>query len=141
MKPKLFWNTYLWSRQHMPLLGNNQKTNIMKVQLIFRWYDLWIGFFWDSKKHWLYFFPIPMVGVILKFTVKWKPNKCNHKWIKIDYPVDMGIQRCIKCNMYIGGTDPYTDEEHGDFEWLNKDERVKWTPNKDGVLTRIYDNR
>lgn len=39
----------------------------MKVKFVFVWSDLWIGFFWDSKKKWLYFFPVPMFGVILKF--------------------------------------------------------------------------
>jgi len=39
----------------------------MKIKLIFAWYDLWVGFFWDSKKKWLYVFPIPMFGIILKF--------------------------------------------------------------------------
>ncbi len=39
----------------------------MKVKLIFAWYDLWIGFFWDSKKKWLYILPIPMFGIIIKF--------------------------------------------------------------------------
>jgi hypothetical protein len=42
----------------------------MKVKFIFAWYDLWIGFFWDNKKKWLYFFPLPMVGIILKFSNK-----------------------------------------------------------------------
>lgn len=39
----------------------------MKVQLLFAWYDLWVGFFWDKKKRWLYFLPIPCVGIIVKF--------------------------------------------------------------------------
>lgn len=39
----------------------------MKVKLIFAWYDLWIGFFWDKKKSWLYIFPLPTLGIILKF--------------------------------------------------------------------------
>lgn len=39
----------------------------MRVAPIFAWYDIWVGFFWDSKKRWLYFFPIPMVGLIFKF--------------------------------------------------------------------------
>lgn len=39
----------------------------MKVQLIFAWYDLWVGVFWDRKNRWLYIFLLPTVGVILKF--------------------------------------------------------------------------
>lgn len=39
----------------------------MRVKLIFAWYDLWVGFFYDTKKKWLYIFPVPMLGVIIKF--------------------------------------------------------------------------
>ncbi len=39
----------------------------MKIEFLLAWYDLWIGFFWDSKKRWLYFLPIPCVGVVFKF--------------------------------------------------------------------------
>lgn len=43
------------------------KLGSVKIKLIFAWYDLWIGAFWDQKKRCLYIFPIPMFGVILKF--------------------------------------------------------------------------
>jgi hypothetical protein len=39
----------------------------MKVNIIFAWYDLWIGLFWDKKNKWLYVFPIPMCGIVFKF--------------------------------------------------------------------------
>jgi len=49
----------------------------MRLELIFAWYDIWIGAFWDSKKRYLYIFPIPMFGIILKF--KSKTKKQNRK--------------------------------------------------------------
>tara|TARA_R110002124_G_scaffold281430_1_gene455745 strand:+ start:95864 stop:96007 length:144 start_codon:yes stop_codon:yes gene_type:complete len=42
----------------------------MKVKLLFAWYDLWIGVFYDKNKNWLYILPVPMFGVILKFPPK-----------------------------------------------------------------------
>lgn len=40
----------------------------MKIKIIFKWYDLWVGFFIDKGKRTIYFFPIPMVGLV--FTMK-----------------------------------------------------------------------
>lgn len=39
----------------------------MKISFLLAWYDLWVGFFWDKKKKWLYILPIPCCGIIVKF--------------------------------------------------------------------------
>lgn len=39
----------------------------MKLQPMFAWYDLWIGFFWDQRKRVLYVFPIPCFGFKITF--------------------------------------------------------------------------
>lgn len=36
------------------------------MKLIFHWYDFYFGFFWDENKKWLYIFPIPMFGLLIK---------------------------------------------------------------------------
>lgn len=47
-----------------------EKLKIMRIEPIFAWYDIWIGAFWDSKKRYLYIFPIPMLGIVIKFKGK-----------------------------------------------------------------------
>ena len=42
----------------------------MKVRLIFAWYDLWVGAFWDSGKRRLYILPLPCIGVVVQFGEK-----------------------------------------------------------------------
>ena len=39
----------------------------MRLRPIFRWYDLWVGAFWDRSKHRLYILPLPCVGVVIDF--------------------------------------------------------------------------
>jgi len=46
----------------------------MRIWYIVAWYDMWMGFFWDRKKKWLYFLPIPCVGLIFKFD-GWTPKR------------------------------------------------------------------
>ena len=51
-----------------------------RFKFLFAWYDLWVGFFWDKKKKWLYIFPIPMLGLIVKFKIEEgeKGNESGH---------------------------------------------------------------
>jgi len=51
-------------------------------RLIFKWYDGWVGYFWDSKKCLLYLFLIPYVGLKINckpvkrfYLERWKYRK------------------------------------------------------------------
>lgn len=47
----------------------DKETKPRRIEFIFKWFDLWVGLFWDSKKKWLYILPIPMFGIIIKFKI------------------------------------------------------------------------
>ncbi len=40
----------------------------MTIKPFFRWYDLWVGAYWDRKDRVLYVCPLPMLGVRISFT-------------------------------------------------------------------------
>jgi hypothetical protein len=39
----------------------------VRVSLLFAWYDLWVGFFWDRTKRRLYILPFPCCGIVIDF--------------------------------------------------------------------------
>lgn len=39
----------------------------MRIQPFFRWYDLWIGAYWDRHDRTLYVCLLPMLGVRIEF--------------------------------------------------------------------------
>ena len=66
----------------------------MKIKIIFRWFDFWVGFFIDTNKRCLYFFPIPMIGILFML----KTNCCM--WCgkpQTDTEMD-SYYCCKKCN-------------------------------------------
>jgi hypothetical protein len=42
----------------------------MKIRPFFRWYDLWIGMYWDRAARVLYVCPLPMLGVAINLAPK-----------------------------------------------------------------------
>ena len=39
----------------------------IKIQIIYKWYDMWIGIYIDKKGRILYIFPIPTVGFKISY--------------------------------------------------------------------------
>lgn len=39
----------------------------MRISIIFAWYDLWIGAYWNKERRTLYVLPLPCVGLRIKF--------------------------------------------------------------------------
>lgn len=39
----------------------------MKVE--FKWFDFWVGFYYDQKKRILYICPLPMIVLVIPFDV------------------------------------------------------------------------
>jgi len=70
-----------------------------RVKLLFAWYDLWIGFFWDSKKKLLYFFPIPMIGFVIniKYSKTNTKQKCNICGDTLVNQVNSEKKNCVNC--------------------------------------------
>ncbi len=57
-----------------------------KIKPYFKWFDLWIGFFWDKKNGFLYFQLLPMIGLRIHL---------KHVWVNAD---NYGAVYCEGCN-------------------------------------------
>lgn len=42
----------------------------MSAKVIFAWYDLWVGAYWDQKNRRLYVLPLPCLGVVIQFAAR-----------------------------------------------------------------------
>ncbi len=78
----------------------------MKIKVIFAWYDLWIGFFYDRKNRWLYVLLIPTIVIVLKF--KYKCPKCGKTLLYSDTHTYCSKHYCYDC---------VRDEEYFDEEY------------------------
>lgn len=47
----------------------------MRVTCFFRWFDLWIGAYWDRENRTLYVCPLPMFGLRIRAERKAKESK------------------------------------------------------------------
>lgn len=65
----------------------------MRIGFLFAWYDLWVGFFWDQKKHILYFFPIPCFGITFDFRRVEKQCMACFKKVRV-HPGDTACPEC-----------------------------------------------
>lgn len=75
----------------------------MNVSIYFKWFDFWVGWFWERRSRSLYICPLPMVGIKLCF--------CKHDQMLFVRNVhgDEIIHRscrslfwCPECDMVIG---------------------------------------
>ena len=40
----------------------------MRVKPVFKWFDFWVGLYYDTKRKRLYILPVPMVGIYIEST-------------------------------------------------------------------------
>jgi hypothetical protein len=42
----------------------------MRITVIAKWFDFWIGAFYDTKNKFLYIFPVPCLGIKIEYLKK-----------------------------------------------------------------------
>ncbi len=46
-----------------------------RFKLVIAWFDLWIGGYWNAQKRFLYLFPVPCIGVRIRFKPRLEVEK------------------------------------------------------------------
>lgn len=44
----------------------------MKINLVTAWYDVWVGAYYDKRRHRLYVLPVPCIGVVIDLPSSWR---------------------------------------------------------------------
>jgi hypothetical protein len=63
----------------------------VKIRPFFRWYDFWVGFYYDQRAHILYVCPLPTVGLAIFLAVRC--DICGIKGDHAPYCVRRGYAR------------------------------------------------
>jgi hypothetical protein len=69
----------------------------MKTSVFCRWYDLWLGFYWDSKRRTLYWCILPTAGLKFEFSVACE--KCGKQLFGRDISHYCGRPHCARCKV------------------------------------------
>lgn len=48
-------------------IRREQEQKEPRVKLLFKWFDLWVGVYIDTKKRFIYICPVPMIVVRIRY--------------------------------------------------------------------------
>lgn len=82
----------------------------MRIKPLFKWYDLWVGFFYDRDFKRLYILPLPTLGICIHFK-------------SIFY--EQGVMAYKKASDYNCGTIAYGTETKEALDWQKGYNNIK----------------